>query len=63
MSKQQYTQQHASNSSPTINHFYEKLLKLKDMMKSTAGKKRAQKRHDYMVAFLDQFYSEWEGKL
>ncbi len=58
MSKSEYK----SSVSPTINHFYEKLLKLKDMMNTKTGKKLAKSRHAYMEAFLDQFYSEWHGK-
>lgn len=47
----------------TIQHFYDKLLLLKDLMNTATGKRLAQARHDYMCAFLKQFYAEWEGKL
>jgi uncharacterized protein len=57
MTKAEYK---ASNA-PTINHFYEKLLLLKDRMNTKTGKQIAQERHDYMLTFLEQFYNEWEG--
>jgi len=52
-----------ASDSPTINHFYEKLLLLKDKMNTKTGKKIAQKRHKYLKGFLEQFYREWEGEL
>jgi uncharacterized protein len=47
----------------SINHFYEKLLLLKDRMNTKTGKAMAEHRHKYMEQFLDEFYSEWEGKI
>lgn len=58
MSKEEYK----NSSAPTINHFYEKLLLLKDRMNTKTGKKIAEKRHTYMKYFLDQFYAEWNGE-
>ena len=46
----------------TINHFYEKLLLLKDRMQTESGKRMAAERHAYMEQFLAQFYAEWEGR-
>jgi uncharacterized protein len=45
-----------------INHFYEKILLLKDMMNTKTAKRIAQERHDYIVQYLNRFYKEWEGK-
>jgi len=59
MNKEEYK----NSESPTLNHFYEKLLLLKDKMNTETGKKIAQKRHDFMVTFLSQFYAEWEGEI
>lgn len=42
--------------------FFKRLLKLKDMMKTETGKKIAEKRHEFMIQFLKQFYDEWNGK-
>ena len=58
MTKEEYK----NNEAPTINHFYEKLLLLKDKMNTQTGKQIAQDRHRYMEDFLEQFYAEWEGK-
>lgn len=52
-----------NSEAPTINHFYEKLLLLKDRMNTETGKQIATERHLYMEQFLSQFYDEWNGKL
>lgn len=57
MTKEEYKKSDA----PTINHFYEKLLLLKDKMNTETGKRIAAARHDYMEGFLKQFYNEWNG--
>jgi len=51
-----------NSEAPTLNHFYEKLLLLKDKMNTETGKKIALERHKYMENFLSQFYAEWEGE-
>ena len=57
MSKEEY---HNSQST-TINHFYEKLFLLTDMMNTASAKELAQARNRYMQAYLDEFMAEWEG--
>jgi len=57
MSKETYK----NSTAPTINHFYEKLLRLKELMKTGAGKELAAQRHEFMLIYLEQFYKEWEG--
>ena len=59
MSKEEYQK---NLSSTSINHFYEKLLLLKDMMNTTAGKKMAKHRQLVMEEFLQEFMSEWQGE-
>ncbi|KAM6602437.1 hypothetical protein CsatA_022046 [Cannabis sativa] len=59
LSKEQYMKK---DEQTTINHFHEKLLKLKDMMKTKAGRSRAEKRHKFMEEYLKEFYEEWDGK-
>lgn len=51
-------EQYKNNTAPTINHFYEKLLLLKDRMNTATGKAMAEERHQFMEAFLEQFYRE-----
>lgn len=51
-----------ANEGTSVNHFYEKLLKLRDMMNTDAARRMAEDRHAYMVGFLDEFMAEWEGR-
>lgn len=62
---QQYIskEEYKNSDSPTINHFYEKLFLLKDMMNTKTGKRLAINRHHFMDTYLKQFFKEWEGNL
>ncbi len=59
MTKEEYK----NSTAPTINHFYEKLLLLKDRMNTETGKKMAAERHKFMEEYLNKFYKEWDGKV
>ncbi len=54
--------EYKASDAPTINHFYEKLLLLKDKMNTETGRKIAEERHEFMETFLQQFYAEWNGR-
>ena len=54
--------EYKASTAPTINHFYEKLLLLKDRMNTKTGAKIALERHQFMILFLNQFYAEWQGE-
>jgi uncharacterized protein len=58
MTNEEYRKGHSSS----VNHFYEKLLKLKEKMNTKSGRELAEKRHAYMENFLHEFYNEWNGK-
>lgn len=54
-------EQYKNNKGSTINHFYEKLLLLRDLMNTKTAKEIAEDRHKFMEQFLDRFFKEWEG--
>lgn len=58
MSKDEYK----ASTAPTLNHFYEKLLLLKDKINTKTGRKLAQQRHDFLELYLEQFLAEWDGE-
>lgn len=59
MTKEEYK----NSSAPTLNHFYEKLLLLKNRMNTNTGKQMAEKRHLFMETYLAEFYKEWNGEI
>jgi uncharacterized protein len=59
MSKAEYK----ASSAPTLNHFYEKLMLLKDRMNTKTGRQIAGARHKFMLDYLEQFYKECDGEL
>ncbi len=59
MTKEEYKK----STAPTINHFYEKLLLLKDKMNTKTGRQIATDRHQFMETYLQQFYNEWNGEV
>jgi uncharacterized protein len=56
-------EQYRKSAGPTINHFYEKLLLLKDLMNTRTGRQIAASRHQFMEQYLERFFKEWEGEL
>ncbi len=55
-------EEYRKSNAPTINHFYEKLLLLKDRMNTATGRRIAEERHRYMEGFLEEFFREWNGE-
>lgn len=58
----QTKEQYDKYENTAINHFYEKMLKLKDLMNTKTGKKLAEHRHKFMEKFLEEFFAEWNGE-
>ena len=56
-------EEYKTTEAPSINHFYEKSLKLKDMMYTPFGRKMAKRRHRFLNLYLKQFFKEWKGKM
>ena len=54
--------QYKNSTAPTINHFYEKLLLLKDRMNTETGRRMAEQRHQFIEQYLEQFFREWNGE-
>ncbi len=61
-SMHQSKEEYFTNNSSTINHFYEKLLLLKDRMNTKTAKTLAEERHHFMEEYLERFFQEWEGR-
>ena len=55
-------EEYKKSTAPTVNHFYEKLLLLKDRMNTPTGRQMAKRRHQFMEQYLEEFYREWEGE-
>jgi uncharacterized protein len=55
-------EEYRTGKSTSIHHFYEKLLKLKDLLNTNTARKMAERRQQMMLTFLDQFFQEWDGQ-
>jgi len=60
--KHETFEQYRNNKGTTVNHFYEKLLLLKDLMNTETARKIAEERHNFMKEYLSRFFKEWEGE-